>query len=88
MSSWASFLLSQNYRWSIAKISAYIEDNIDEYLIQYVLYRGNDKRVLISYCHKLHYCHNMDVMINGLITLMLARYLSMHITLTRVTCTL
>jgi len=31
MSSWASFLLSQNYRWSIAKISAYIEDNIDEY---------------------------------------------------------
>ena len=51
------------------------------------LYKINDKCVLFSYCHKLHYCHNMDVMINGLITLMLARYLSMHITLTRVTCT-
>ena len=51
------------------------------------LYKMNDKCVLFSYCHKLHYCHNMDVMINGLITLMLARYLSMHITLTRVTCT-
>ena len=48
----------------------------------------NDKCVLFSYCHKLHYCHNMDVIIKGLITFMFARYLIMHIILTRVTCTL
>ena len=51
------------------------------------LYKINVKCVLFSYCHKLHYCHNMDVIIKGLITFMFARYLIMHIILTRVTCT-
>ena len=63
------------------------KSNYQQKSVRINLYKINDKCVLFSYCHKLHYCHNMNVMINGLITLMFARYLSMHITLTRVTCT-
>ena len=51
-----------------------------------LLINTRDEYASISYCHKLHYCHNMNVMIYGLITLMLARYLSIRIALTRVTC--
>ena len=45
-----------------------------------------DECALIFYCDNLHYCHNMNIMIDGTITLLLACYLGINIALTRLTC--
>lgn len=50
-----------------------------------------DEYVLIFYCDNLHYCHNMNIMIDGTITLLLAYYIGINFdvntVLTRLTCT-